>query len=191
MGRRSELPPIPAGTKTGSSWIRWWQGKRPVLRFGLSFAVLMGAYYAIAATPWFDHLLNRLLHWNALVSGAALNLLGQGTVTTDTFIRSAHFSVNIRRGCDAVEPVWYFSAAILSFPARPGQKLAGIAAGAVLICAANVLRIVSLFLIGVYFPRSFGIAHLEIWPALLILFASCLWIAWLVWARRTPAHAAL
>jgi len=189
MGRQSKPTPPPAGTRAESSGRRRWQGKRSVLRFGLSFAVLMAAYYALAATPWFDRLVYRLLHWNALASGATLNLFGQGTRTTDTVIRSARFSVNIRRGCDALEPVWYFSAAILSFPAQSGRKLAGIAVGAVLIGAANVLRIVTLFLIGEYFPRAFGVAHLEVWPVLLILFAASLWAAWLVWTRRTPAHA--
>lgn len=191
MDRQSPSPPRPPEAPAGSRWSHWWQGKRSVLRFGLSFAILMAAYYAIAATPWFDRLIYRLLHWNALASGASLNLLGQGTRTADTVIRSGRFSVNIRRGCDAVEPVWYFTAAILSFPAPLGRKLAGIAAGAVLICFANILRIVSLFLIGAYLPRFFGVAHLEVWPALLILFASSLWIAWLVWTRRTPARAPL
>jgi exosortase/archaeosortase family protein len=188
MGR-SPSPHPPAETKPGSRWLHWWRGKRPVLRFGLSFALLMAAYYALAATPWFDRVIHRLLHWNALASGGVLNLLGQDTRTADTIIRSARFSVNIRRGCDAVEPVWYFTAAIVSFPAPPGRKLAGIAAGAALLCAANVLRIVTLFLIGEFFPRAFGVAHLEVWPALLILLACSLWIAWLVGTRRPPAHA--
>jgi len=189
MGPGPYSPGIIPGAKS-SAPLRWWRSKGPVLRFGLSFALLMALYYGVAVTPWFDQVLYQILRWNAQLSGAVLDALGQDTRTQDTLIRSARFAVNIRRGCDAVEPIWYFSAAILAFPSPWLPKALGITVGAVLIAAANILRIVSLFLLGVYFPRSFAVAHLEIWPALLILLACALWVGWLVWLRRRPRHAA-
>ena len=189
VNRRSTANQGKRGTVSGSPWHERWRGKAPVLRFGLTFAALMAAYYAIAVTQTFDGMLNEVLRWNALASGALLDALGQGIHTTGTVIRSARFSVNVRRGCDAVEPVWYFAAAVLSFPAPIVRKLAGIAVGALLICAVNVVRIASLFIVGAYYPRSFSTIHLEIWPASLILLATLLWIAWISWVRRTTRGA--
>jgi exosortase H (IPTLxxWG-CTERM-specific) len=188
MNRKFKSRQDRAATRTESRLKAWWRSKGPVLRFGISFAILVAAYYAIAVTDVFDHLLVRLLHWNALASCALLNLFGQDCHISDTYIRSQKFAVNIRRGCDAAEPVWFFVAAVLSFPAPVRSKLAGITVGAALITAANILRISSLFMIGAYFPQFFPTAHLEIWPAMLIVLAAVLWIAWLVRLRRRAVH---
>jgi exosortase/archaeosortase family protein len=191
MTRRRKAPHVPAGTPPSAGLRQWWRGKWPVIRFGLCFAILVAAYYAVAVTSGFDQVLFRILHWNAVASCALLNLFGQSCTITGTVISSAAFSENIRRGCDAVEPVWFFAAAVLSFLAPARLKLAGIVVGAALICAANIVRISSLFVIGTYYPRLFPAAHLEIWPALLIILASVLWVAWILWARRCSADEAV
>ena len=181
-----------AAKKPPSAPDRWqsgWGARSPVLRFGLSFAVLMAAYYAVVLVPFFDRLLLMVLHWNAVASGAFLNVLGQDTHTSGTVIRSARFATNIQRGCDAVEPAWFFAAAVLAFPAPWKSKGLAIAVGTLVIAAVNVIRIVTLFLIGAYFPRAFAITHLELWPAAFILLASGLWLGWLMRLRRLPSRA--
>lgn len=167
----------------------WWPVKNPTLRFGLTFAALMAAYYAVAEVPFFDRILLQLLQWNAAASAALLNLLGQHTHTNGTVIRSVRFATNVQRGCDAVEPAWFFAAAVLAFPAPWKSRLKAIAMGTLLIGAINVVRIATLFLIGAYWPRAFAVAHLELWPAAIILLASGLWIAWLIGLRRESLRA--
>ncbi len=90
---------MPAGARTDSPRFQWWQSPPSVLKYGLTAAILMAAYYLIAATAWFDQGVYRLRHWNALASDTALHLMGQRTRTMDSIIRTARFSVNIRRGC--------------------------------------------------------------------------------------------
>lgn len=162
----------------------------PVLWFGIKFCVLMALYYCLVLIPFFDRLFYQYLRANAWISGAIIHLFGQACQVSEVTIRSGGFAIAVRRGCDAVEPAWFFSAAVLSFPAAMSRKLPGILVGASVILLLNLARIVSLFLIGLRSPGVFDIAHLEIWPAAFIVAAVVLWIAWIRWAKAgVPAKA--
>jgi hypothetical protein len=52
--------------------------------------------------------------------------------------------------------------------------------------AGSIVRVVALFLTGVYFPGIFESSHTVIWQTMVILFGVLLWI---FWANRfaTPA----
>ena len=161
----------------------WLAGKGPILWFGLKFGVLMVFLYAILLMPFFDRLLYVYLGANARLASAILNWLGQANQVSAITIRSARFAITVRRGCDAVEPAWFFCAAVLSFPASFARKIPGMLAGVTLILALNLLRIVSLYFIGLQFPRFFSMAHLEIWPAIFIVMAILLWAGWIGWTE--------
>lgn len=170
----------------------WYDGKSPVVHFGLKFGLLMAMYYCLVLVPFFDRLLYDYLCVSARVGGAFLNLLGLRVQVLDTSIRSADFGITVRRGCDAVEPFWFFCAGVLASPIPFARKLPGILAGAVLILSLNLVRIVSLYLIGLHSPGMFSTAHLEVWPAIFIVTGMVLWIGWIRWAKRPPeieAHA--
>jgi exosortase/archaeosortase family protein len=160
----------------------WYDGKGPVVQFGLKFGILMAAFYAISFVPWWDQALYGYLVANAWLSNLILNVLGVDSTTSEVSIRSSQFAVNIRRGCDAVEPSWLFASALLAFPAPLLRKIPGILVGVAALLALNLVRIVSLFLIGIYFPSLFKPAHLEIWPTAFIIAAVLLWWAWIQWA---------
>lgn len=149
----------------------------------------MALYYFIIVIPFFDELLFRYLSWNAWAASRILNLFGQHTLVSENVIQSAGYVVNVRRGCDALEPSWFLCAAILAFPAPFKRKTGGILLGISVIGAINVVRIASLFLIGLYSPRLFPAAHLEIWPVIFILLAVGLWIGWIARLRSMTAHA--
>jgi exosortase family protein XrtM len=116
------------------------------------------------------------------VSNLILNGLGQGTHVSEVTIQSPVFAVAIRRGCDAVEPTWLLCAAILAFPGSFRNKLVGMMAGLVILQLLNLVRIVTLYLIGTHFPSFFPSAHLEIWPTLFILMAITIFVGWKGWA---------
>ena len=91
----------------------------------------------------------------ARASGAALNLLGQHVTMQGTVIRNARFAVNIRNGCNGVEAMLIFLAAVLAFPASWKSRLAGLGLGILAIQVVNLVRVVALFLTGIYFPKIF------------------------------------
>ena len=144
----------------------------------------MALYYGLILTPFFDRLLYMYLSANAWLSSGILNALGQNTLVSEIVIRSARFAITVRRGCDGIEPAWFFCSAVLSFPAPIVRKISGIVAGVVLVLGLNVVRIVTLFLVGLHYPGFFDTLHLEIWPVIFILVVILLWAGWARWTKR-------
>lgn len=170
-------------------WLHWSESKRPVLRFGLRFGLLMGIFYAVMLLPAYDRLMLPYLEANAWISGTVLNWLDQDCRVTGTTIRSATFAISVRRGCDAIEPAWFFCAAVLAAPATLRWKLSGMLMGTAALQLLNVGRIVSLFLIGDRFPEHFPMMHVEVWPVVFIVVPLVLWARWWM-IRNSPNHAA-
>ena len=165
-----------------------WFSRHPVILFLLTFGVLMGLFYAfVIFTPFYkrDFLLS-YLPFNARVSGAVLGLVGQDITVAGASISSPDFSVTVDPGCDGVEPIALFVCAVLAFPAPFLRKVPGIIAGTLILAILNFVRVISLFLIGVYWPRVFYIMHIDVWQAMFILFAVIFWIIWLQWATQSP-----
>jgi len=168
----------PAPTKS------WFARNAPVLRFGLTFGGFMALYYVVTLLPWTDgELFPAYLEANARISNVILHWFGQASVVAGATIRSPQFSITIKRGCDALEPSWLFCAAVFAFPVPWRRRLPGIFLGVVAILSLNLVRIVSLYFLGIHLPGFFETMHLEVWPVIFILVAVFLWIGWISWAR--------
>jgi exosortase/archaeosortase family protein len=171
-------------------WVKWYAGKGPVLMFALKFAGLIFLFYLVSTTIVFDRTLYSYLKANAWLANVILNILGQHSHVADVTITTPSFTMGIRRGCDAVEPTWLLCAVILAFPAALTRKLWGILVGIVMLQLLNLVRIVTLYWIGVHWPSAFNSAHLEIWPVVFIIVALLLFVGWKTWLAPSPkAHA--
>lgn len=163
----------------------WTYGKGPIFRFVGLFVVLLGVFYAITFIPVVsEDLIPAYLRWNARASTFILNVFGENATTRDTSVSSARYSVNIRHGCDAIEPSALFLAAVLAFPAAFKSKLPGLVTGTLILAIINLVRIVSLFYVGIFKKEWFDFMHEDFWQPLFILLALTLWIAWAMWAMR-------
>lgn len=185
-GRKRQTGPHNKTKATGVAATGRSSNQYSVLKFILIFGVLLVVFYVFVAfsslynrrfVPWHHHLI-------AKVSGYVLAFLGQDIAVTRTSIRSPSFSVGIVQGCDAVEAIALYVCAVLAFPLPFLKRLPGMIAGALLLSVLNLVRIVSLFLIGVYSHRIFALMHIDVWQALFIFSAVLLWILWLLWATR-------
>lgn len=161
----------------------------PACRFLTVFGILMAGYYVLAMWIPFDRLLFDYLRLNAWLSGSILDLFGQGVTVSGVEIQSVEAVIAVRKGCDAIEPAWMFSAAVLAFPAPWRSKLYGIVAGVSALLLLNLVRIVTLFLAKSYVPEWFPTIHLEIWPMAFILSAILLWNVWFAWTKREARDA--
>jgi exosortase/archaeosortase family protein len=162
-----------------------------VLKFLIIFGVLLAAFYVfIAFSPsYHKKFIPSYHHLIALASGSMLSVLGQDITVADASISSPNFAVQIVPGCDAVEAIALYVCAVLAFPLKFLKKFPGMIAGTLLLSILNLIRIVSLFLIGVYFPRIFALMHIDVWQALFIFLAVLFWILWLLWATRSQVVA--
>ncbi len=161
--------------------------RHPVLLFLFLFGVLLGLFYAFAVfTPFYKRdFLFSYLPFNAKVSGAILSFLGQDITVAGSSISSSDFSVNVAPECSGIEPIALFVCAVLAFPAPFLRKIPGIIAGTLLLAILNFVRVINLFLIGVYLPKALDIMHIEVWQGLFIVFAVLFWIVWLRWATQS------
>ena len=163
---------------------------RDQLRFVLKFAALLVLFYVIVTPEPVDrNVIVPFSHLLSVVSGAALNLLGQHVQVTGTVISGGSFAVDIKNGCNGIEAVVFLCAAIAAFPASWRARLLGILAACSIVEGLNVIRIVSLYLIGRYRPAAFGAFHLAVWQSVIFAAAVFLFVAWTARVRRSDALA--
>ena len=86
--------------------------------------------------------------------------------------------MTIFNGCNGLITSLIFISGVLAFPARWQAKVIGVVGGLAAIQLLNLVRIVSLFYIGIFFPALFNDAHIFIWQSIVILAGVGLWIAW-------------
>lgn len=169
--------------------LSWYHGKEPVFKFVGLFALLMAVFYACTFIPLLEkRILPSYMKLNASVSAGILSVFGEGASAKGTSVSSPRYSVDIRHGCDAVAPTALFVAAVLAFPATIRSKLPGMVAGSIILAMINLVRIVTLFYTGIYYPRAFRIMHEDVWQSLFILLSLLLWIVWAMWATSPKVY---
>ena len=188
MSRKKEAPPRrPAAAADATPF---WRRNRRELRFLILFLVLLGGGFTLISVNWVnDHVVEPFTAGIARASGMALRAVGQDVTMQGTVIRGSRFAVNIRNGCNGVEAMLIFLAAVLAFPAAWKSRLIGLGLGFFAIQIVNLVRVVALFLTGVYFPRIFDSSHTVIWQTIVILFGVLLWIFWASRFAAPPAPA--
>lgn len=152
---------------------------RREVRFLVLFVLLLGlGFSALALRPVNDHVVVPFTAGVARVSAVALRLLGQEIRIEGTEIYGPRFAVAIENGCNGVETMTIFFAAILAFPAAWSSRLLGIAIGFVGIQLLNLVRVIALFLTGSYLPDFFDTSHTVVWQSVVVATSLLLWLFW-------------
>src|SRR4029079_5602687 len=102
----------------------FWQRNRRELTFLILFVILLGGGFTLISLHWVkDPVIDPFTAGIARVSAGVLGVLGQHVSMSGTVIRSPRFAVNIRNGCNGVEGMLIFLAAVLAFPASWKSRL--------------------------------------------------------------------
>jgi archaeosortase B (VPXXXP-CTERM-specific) len=107
-----------------------------------------------------------------------LRLLGNDTRVEGIRVISNRFTLDIIPACTGLFVLGAFLSAVIAFPVRWRAKVIGLVLGIAAICILNIVRLASLFYVGVYWPRFFDYAHLVVWQTLVIAISVLLWLAW-------------
>jgi exosortase/archaeosortase family protein len=114
----------------------------------------------------------------ATISCGILNLLGQDTVVVGTTVQSTTFGITVVTACTGAFLTGLFLIAVVAFPSRWRSKLVGVGIGVAGIFLVNIVRLVSLYFIGVHWPGFLHEAHQLIWQSLMIVISVALWLVW-------------
>jgi exosortase/archaeosortase family protein len=167
----------------------WVPSQRPILRFILTFIVIMGPftlffYGVLTKTAVFQSYLNL----NAQVSALILRTFGEQATSNGPSLSGA-ISLEIRHGCDAILPTGLFTAAVLAFPIVMRLKWAAILIGGAGMVALNLVRIISLYYTQLHKPQWFHTMHVDVWQPAFIFLALLFWVIWALRATRpVPSH---
>jgi exosortase H (IPTLxxWG-CTERM-specific) len=159
-----------------SGWLR--QNRQSIFFVGLFLGWTLGFAFLLQFETVTVSLVNPFTEGIARAAGLFLNLLGETTTVRGTQLSSPRFAVNIYHGCNGVLATSIYVAAVLAFPATWAQRGIGIGLGIPFIQIINMARIVSLYYIGIYWPKLFAAAHGYVWQSIVILFSMVLWIFW-------------
>ncbi|MGO8697336.1 MAG: exosortase H [Limisphaerales bacterium] len=155
-----------------------------MLRFLGIFFAIVAVFYSLTLSPWVDaNVLYPVMKASARGTSMLLNLIGVKTTVEGVVVRGPGYSVAVRRGCDPLEPIVLFAAGVMAFPAPWRRKLAAIAVVSAILFGVNMLRIVSLYLLGAKKSPLLDSFHLWWWPAFFIIGTLVLWVLWLRWIQ--------
>ena len=152
------------GPRTVRSW----------LILGASLGLALALYYGFLGSSWVDV----IAEWTATWTSKAINLFGGSTTVSGTLLISDNFVANVVAECTAIGPIILYIGAVVAYPASKRAKLAGVAAGVVVLTAVNLVRIISLFWIGEAYPEYLDVVHLLVWQSVIILLAIIMWLLW-------------
>jgi exosortase/archaeosortase family protein len=95
-----------------------------------------------------------------------------------TNLVSGTFRVDVSPACSGAVPSMIYLAAVFAYPAAWRAKLIGGALGLAIIFGVNLIRVVALFLIGLFEPRLFHETHVYIAQSLVVAIAVATWLFW-------------
>ncbi len=160
-------------------------------RFGLAMAVFAAAFLGLDRNPALGH---RLAPLDSLTAEAAAHLIDwtglevhrQGAVLS----HPGGFSYEIYYRCTGLVVVAFLAAGLLALPGGRRAKAWGLALGASMVTALNLLRLTALFWIGVRLPPVFDFAHRAVGEAAMLLAVLAFWMVWFRRHGRRPEGSA-
>lgn len=183
------IPAKTSGSAIRRWWMAWYGAKRPLIWYGTRFLGVISLLYGFSLLSIYQTILTQATVIYAGIAHALIQELGGDSIREGATLRSGLDAIiTVKPFCTAFDYSWFLIAAIVAFPAPLIKKLAGLAISVPVLLLLNVLRISSLYWIGVRFPLNFSFMHEQVWAFLLNFSAVCLMVAWMMWVKRTGRY---
>ncbi len=160
----------------------WYQDKKPILLFAAKFLGLVTFFSLLSLLPAYHRLQGFEAEWSARLAHYFLSIFpgGASTVSGGALYRGSEAILEVKLNCSALHYCWMLASAVLAYPAPWFYRLAGIIFGSLILLAANILRIVCLFLLGCYYPDWFPDVHEHYWPVVSLLLIVLVMGTWVI-----------
>jgi exosortase/archaeosortase family protein len=126
------------------------------------------AWLLAQVSAWISWVLLRLL---GLIVGFPVMIQG-------THLTSGDFRVDVSPACSGAVPSMIYLSAVFAYPTSWRSRLIGAGIGMVIINGVNLIRVVALFLIGLFYNQYFHDTHVYIAQALVVAIAVATWLFW-------------
>ena len=148
----------------------------------IAVPLLVAYYFPYASDSWVHKLLEKYLRGYAAAAGTMLRVFEPNIRVNGQDILG-RYSMRIVKTCDGMDVNILFASAVLAWPTGFRQRLVAVATGLTLLSVMNVLRICTLYCVGVYAPTSFELVHIELWPIAILAAAAGSFMAFTRYAR--------
>ena len=155
-------------------------------RFLLSYLLLMGGFFVLVAFRPIQQVVDiNGIYTRGIVTLAVKMLSGMGIpcAAHGSIIALPRLALDVKFGCNGLEAVMIYSVAILAYPAPWKRRLAGMAAGLVVIQAVNLLRILGLAYAGLHMGSLFRYIHIYVAQGIMIAVSLGLFFAYMAYAE--------
>jgi len=150
-----------------------------------TFVALIAAFFSVLTyTPIVRYvdIASLLAQASAVMSWMFLrglgSLVGFPVSLNGTNLASGSFVVDVSPACSGAVPSMIYLAAVCAYPARVRAKLIGAGLGVAVIHSVNLVRVVTLFIIGLFMNQYFHETHVYIAQALVVAVAVATWLYW-------------
>jgi exosortase/archaeosortase family protein len=156
-------------------------------RFILTYLCLLGVFIFLTEYMPFRNIIDidgSCTDFVVSLASAFIKFMGLPFTSHGRIISLPAASLEVRFGCNGLEAVMLYSAAVIAFPSPWKKKAAGIAAGLLLIQIFNILRIGGLAYAAVHFNKYFDIFHIYIAQGMTIVVSLVTLFAYLHYVAR-------
>lgn len=154
---------------------------RKEFKFIFSFLILSSILYILISIFYYKNLPIIGISNVASTFNAILNFVGIKTVIVDndTIYFNNGTALQIILECTGVYEMIILSSVILSYPTNIKNKFYGIILGIIIIYILNMIRLVSISYILIYYTDKFNFIDRYLWQVSLVVFISLVYIIWL------------
>ena len=162
-----------------------WQDNFSVFKFFLAFVGCIMLFYFFYYSIFFqDHLRDPIILAQTNISAVLLSLFGYTVTVQSGALTGMNILVKVSGGCDGLEATALLIAALTLFPIPFKYKWPGLIIGAITLTILNIIRIVGLFLIALYWPEKFEFMHIQGGLYIFSFVSILLVIIWSDWALK-------
>lgn len=147
-------------------------------RFWVTLVLLLGTLVFVlwaARSVGFMSIIQRGL---AQITGALLNVLGHSVLVHGNTVGTEAFGISVVTACTGIFMTGLYVLAVIAYSCGWLSKLLGVLVGVGGIFLLNVVRLVTLYYVGIHLPQLFDVAHQLVWQSLMIVFVVLLWLLW-------------